>query len=564
VTALSRRALLGGAAAAVGAGAARGFVPSDPRDADLIVRNARVYTMEPATPQAQAFAVRDGRIVAVGSNETVGGLAGKGTELLDARGMTAVPGFIDCHLHPEGESLLYDVLVGNPYEVEFVTIDSIVAKLRERAAKTPPGEWVQGMFYDDTKVKDGRPLTRADLDRVSSVHPVAVIHRGGHTVFANSKAFELSGVTKETPQPFGGTFDHDANGELNGRVTDNAQDLLWKGGTFPKYSEAEQFARARAGAAHISKQFARFGLTTVHHEGGNFSALMQVREDGDLRHRVSYEPDQPMIDAMIANGWRTGFGDEWIRLGATAEHIVDGSFSERTMSIRAGYPNRPDYHGNVTTKQADLDAWVERVWRAGIQPNCHVNGDVAIDMYLTSVERAQKLFPRRDVRPKLTHATLAYPDLIARMKALDAVPACFTSYAYYNPDKFKFYGEALMEHMMSYRSYLDAGIKVAGGCDFPPGPFSPLMGIQGMVTRTGWNGETWGANQRISVDEALRVYTMNGAYNAHEEQAKGSIAPGKLADFVLLSDDPHRVAPDKIKDIQIVRTVVGGKTSFTA
>jgi hypothetical protein len=564
VTALSRRALLGGAAAAVGAGAARGFVPSDPRDADLIVRNARVYTMEPGTPQAQAFAVRDGRIVAVGSNETVGGLAGKGTELIDARGMTVVPGFIDCHLHPEGESLLYDVLVGNPYEVEFVTIDSIVAKLRERAAKTPPGEWVQGMFYDDTKVKDGRPLTRADLDRVSSVHPVAVIHRGGHTVFANSKAFELAGVTKDTPQPFGGTFDHDANGELNGRVTDNAQDLLWKGGTFPKYSEAEQFARARAGAAHISKQFARFGLTTVHHEGGNFSALMQVRQDGDLRHRVSYEPDQPMIDAMIANGWRTGFGDEWIRLGATAEHIVDGSFSERTMSIRAGYPNRPDYHGNVTTKQADLDAWVERVWRAGIQPNCHVNGDVAIDMYLTSVERAQKLFPRRDVRPKLTHATLAYPDLIARMKALDAVPACFTSYAYYNPDKFKFYGEALMEHMMPYRSYLDAGIKVAGGCDFPPGPFSPLMGIQGMVTRTGWNGETWGANQRISVDEALRVYTMNGAYNAHEEQAKGSIAPGKLADFVLLSDDPHRVAPDKIKDIQIVRTVVGGKTSFAA
>ena len=564
MTALSRRTLLGGAAAAVGAGAARGFALTDPRDADLIVRNARVYTMEPGAPQAQAFAVRDGRIIAVGSNDPVGRLAGKGTELLDARGMTVVPGFIDCHLHPEGESLLYDVLVGNPYEVEFVTIDSIVAKLRERAAKTPPGEWVQGMFYDDTKVKDGRPLTRADLDRASSVHPVAVIHRGGHTVFANSKAFALAGITKDTPQPFGGTFDHDANGELNGRVTDNAQDLLWKAGTFPKYSEAEQFARAKAGAAHISKQFARFGLTTVHHEGGNFSALMQVRQDGDLRHRVSYEPDQPMIDAMIANGWRTGFGDEWIRLGATAEHIVDGSFSERTMSIRAGYPNRPDYHGNVTIKQADLDAWVERVWRAGIQPNCHVNGDVAIDMYLTSVERAQKLFPRRDVRPKLTHATLAYPDLIARMKALDAVPACFTSYAYYNPDKFKFYGEALMEHMMPYRSYLDAGIKVAGGCDFPPGPFSPLMGIQGMVTRTGWNGETWGANQRISVDEALRVYTMNGAYNAHEEDVKGSIARGKLADFVLLSDDPHQVSPDKIKDIQIVRTVVGGRTTYSA
>jgi predicted amidohydrolase YtcJ len=536
----------------------------DPRSADLIVRNARVYTMEPRVPTAQAFAVREGRIIEVGSNDAIAGLAGKGTETIDARGMAVVPGFIDCHLHPEGESLLYDVLVGNPYEVEFVTINSIVEKLRERAAKTPPGEWVQGFFYDDTKVKDGRPLTRADLDRVSTVHPVAVIHRGGHTVFVNSKAFELAGITRDTPNPFGGTFDRNAKGELNGRVTDNAQDLLWKAGTFPKYSEAEQFARAKAGIAYISKQFARFGLTTVHHEGGNFSALMQVRQDGELMHRVSYEPDQPMIDAMVANGWRTGFGDEWIRLGATMEHIVDGSFSERTMSIRAGYPGRSDYQGNVTTTQAELDGWVEQVWRAGIQPNCHVNGDVAIEMYLTSLERAQRLFPRRDVRPKFTHSTLAYPNLIARMKALDAVPACFTSYAYYNPDKFRFYGEALMEHMMPYRSYLDAGIRVAGGCDFPPGPFSPLMAIQGMVTRMGWNGQTWGANQRISVDEALSVYTINGAYNSHEEQLKGSIGAGKLADFVVLSDDPHTVSQDRIKDIQIVRTVTEGRTTYSA
>jgi hypothetical protein len=562
--AFSRRSVLGGAAAAIGAWPARSLAISDPRGADMIVRNARVYTMEPSAPSAQAFAVRGGRIIAVGSNDAIGGLAGTGTEVVDARGMTVVPGFIDCHLHPEGESLLYDVLVGNPYQVEFVTIDSIVDKLKDRAAKTPPGEWVQGYFYDDTKVKEGRPLTRADLDRVSSVHPVAVIHRGGHTVFVNSKALELAGVTKDTPQPFGGTFDHDANGELNGRVTDNAQDVLWKAGKFPQYSASEQFQRAKAGIAYISKQFARFGLTTVHHEGGNFSALMQVREDGELMHRVSYEPEQPMIDAMIANGWRTGFGDEWLRLGATSEHTVDGSFSERTMSIRAGYPNRRDYHGNVTTKQADLDAWVERVWRAGIQPNCHVNGDTAIDMYLTSLERAQRLFPRRDVRPKFTHSTLAYPDLIARMKALDAVPALFTSYAYYNPDKFKFYGEALMEHMMPYRSYLDAGMKAAGGCDFPPGPFAPLMGIQGMVTRTGWNGETWGANQRISVDDALRVYTWNGAYNSHEENLKGSIAVGKLADFVMLSDDPHTVAQDKIKDIEVVRTVTGGRTTYSA
>jgi hypothetical protein len=218
----------------------------------------------------------------------------------------------------------------------------------------------------------------------------------------------------------------------------------------------------------------------------------------------------------------------------------------------------------VTTTQTDLDSWVERVWRAGIQPNCHTNGDVAIDMYLTALERAAQRFPRRDVRPKFTHATLADDSLIARMKALDAVPALFTSYAYYNPDKFKFYGEPLMRHMMPYRSYLDADVRVAGGSDFPPGPFSPMLGIQGMVTRTGWNGETWGANQRISVADALKVYTWNGAYNSHEESVKGSIAPGKLADFVVLSDDPHSISQDRLKDITIVRTVVGGRTSYEA
>lgn len=556
--------MLGGTAAAL-AFPARATAASDPRSADLIVHSARVYTVEPAAPTAEAFAVRDGRIIAVGSTDLVAGLRGARTEVIDARGMTVVPGFIDCHLHADGETLLYDVLVGNPYDVEFVTIDSIVAKLRQRATRVPPGEWVEGYFYDDTKVRDGRLITRADLDRVSADHPVAVYHRGGHTSFYNSKAFELAGVTKATAQPFGGSFDRDSAGELSGRVTDNAQEILWKVGKRPAYSDSEKFARAKAGLAHISKQFARYGLTTVHHEGGNFSALMDVRADGNLLHRVSYEADQPMIEAMIANGWRTGFGDDWIRLGATSEHTVDGSFSERTMSIRGGYPNRvPPYYGNVTATQADLDAWVERVWRAGIQPNCHANGDTAIAMYLTSLERAQRLFPRPDVRPKITHATLVDDSLVRRMKALDALPTPFTSYAYYNPDKFKFYGEALMRRIMAYRSYLDAGVRVAGGCDFPPGPFAPLLGIQGMVTRTGWNGEIWGVNQRISVAEALKVYSWNSAYNSHEEAAKGSIAPGKLADFVILAGDPHTVDPGKIKDIQIVRTVTGGKTVYSA
>ena len=268
---------------------------------------------------------------------------------------------------------------------------------------------------------------------------------------------------------------------------------------------------------------------------------------------------------MIKNGIATGFGDEWIRLGATSEHTCDGSFSERTMALSVPYPGvEPPYQGNVTTTQDDLNAWVERVHRAGIQVNCHANGDVAIDMVLTAFERAQRLFPRPDPRPKITHCTLINDDLLRRIKAAGAVPAPFTSYAYYNSDKFHFYGEDLMQRSMAYRSFADAGITAAAGSDFSPGPFAPLMGIQGMVTRKGWNGETWGANQRISVDEALRVNTINGAYASHEEAIKGSITPGKLADFVVLADDPHTVDQDKIKDIAIVRTVTGGNTVYQA
>jgi predicted amidohydrolase YtcJ len=185
-------------------------------------------------------------------------------------------------------------------------------------------------------------------------------------------------------------------------------------------------------------------------------------------------------------------------------------------------------------------------------------------MTLTAFERAQKLVPRADARPKITHCTLINDDLLRRIKAAGVVPAAFTTYAFYNSDKFHFYGEELMKRMMPYRSFLDAGVPAAAGSDFSPGPFDPRMAIQGMVTRTGWDGQTWGANQRITVEEALRVNTINGAYNSHEEAIKGSITPGKLADFVVLSDDLFTVDKQKIKDLQIVRTVVGGATVYQA
>jgi hypothetical protein len=396
-------------------------------------------------------------------------------------------------------------------------------------------------------------------------HPVVVRHRGGHTSYYNTKALQMAGITRNTPNPPGGTYDRNSAGELSGRITDLARNAVERVGSRRTLTPDEREQRDRDGLAFISKQFVRYGLTSVHHEGGNLRALQAVRARGELLHRVSYEASGNVLESMITSGIETFLGDEWIRFGATSEHTVDGSFSERTMALSIPYPGMDSsYKGNITTTQDDLNAWIERVHRAGIQVNCHANGDIAIDMMLTAVERAQRLLPRPDARPKITHCTLINDGLIRRMQALGAIPAVFTSYAYYNTDKFHFYGEDLMKRSMAFRSFLDAGIRAAAGSDFSPGPFAPLMGIQGMVTRTGWNGETWGANQRVSVDEALQISTINGAYASREETIKGSITPGKLADFVVLADDPHTVNTEKIKDIQIVRTVVGGSTAYQA
>jgi hypothetical protein len=508
--------------------------------------------------------VRSGRFVALGASADIKALARKSTHVIDAEQMIVVPGFIDSHNHASGNTLLYEVLVGNPYDVEFVSIESIIDKLRAKAMKTPGDTWVEGYFFDDTKLTDKRALTRQDLDQVSRDLPVMVEHRGGHTGFYNSKALQMAGIERDTPNPAGGTFDRDANGELTGRVTDRARDVFDQVGKHKTYTGEEALSRDRDGLAFISKQFVRFGLTSVCHEAGNLQALQQVHAHGDLKHRVSYEAQGPELEAMLSGGMATGFGDEWIRLGATCEHIADGSFSERTMAISVPYPGGSGYKGNVTETQEVLNAWCERVHRAGMQMNCHANGDVAIDHVLTAYERALRLRPAADARPKITHCTLITADLVRRIKAIGVVPALFTSYAYYNPDKFHFYGEELMKRCMAYRTLLDAGVPAAAGSDFDPGPFSPLMGIQGMVTRTGWNGEVWGANQRITVDEALRVNTLNGAYATREESIKGSITGGKLADFVMLAEDPHTVDAAKIKDIKIVRTVVGGQTQYAA
>lgn len=522
---------------------------------DLIVHNARVYTSDPAQPRAEAFAVTRGQFVAVGSSSDVRNLAGPNTEVVDAGGRTVTPGFIDAHCHPSGVNELYGV------NTNLRRVTEIQEAIRQKAQQTPPGYWVEGFMFDDTKLDDG-PLHRRHLDEATRDHPVVVRHRGGHTSFYNSKAFELAGVTRETPDPDRGRFFRDETGEHNGRVGSQARDVFASVGLQERFTPEEQRDRARAGMRHISALLTASGLTTVHDAGAGrerIQAYEDAYRDGDLRHRVYFlVRGSETFAGFKAAGITTGFGDEWVRVGGV-KYAADGSASERTMRMSTPYVGTDD-HGILTMTQDEIHDVVDDAHAHGFQVAIHANGDVTIDMVLRAYARALERWPHPDRRHRIEHCSLVNPDLLARIKSLGVVPAPFWTYIYYHGEKWVEYGDEKMEWMFAHRSFLDAGIPVAGASDYMPGPFDPMMAIQSMVTRTDYRGRVWGASQRVSVDEAIAVGTRHGAWASREEHLKGTITAGKLADFVMLDRDPHDVDPMTIKDIPIVRTVVGGRT----
>jgi predicted amidohydrolase YtcJ len=552
---MSRKDFLGiGAAAA--AGLSTGCAPGGGSDSgvapDLVVTNARVLTQDDAQPAAQAFALKDGRFVAVGSAADVEHLAAPGrTAVFDADGMTVVPGFIDAHSHPSGAGLnaLKNV------DTNLGSIARIQAALRERATSTPPGEWIIGFMYDDTKQEEGRPLNRLDLDAVSTDHPIVVGHRGGHTGVYNSRAFELAGVTASTPDPFGGHF-YRENGELTGKVAERARAVFSR--LIPSESTREDRA---AGVALICSQMNAHGLTSVHQTGtgsADFRAYQDAYAAGDLTLRMYAMARGGTFPALNQAGIRTGFGDSLLKVGSV-KYSADGSASERTMAMSTPYAGRPDDFGILTMTQEEIHEVVEEAHRSGWQIAIHANGDVTIDMVLNAYERVQREWPREDVRHRIEHCSLVNPGLLQRIADGGFIPAPFYTYAHYHGEKWIEYGEEKMEWMFAHRSFLDYGIPVAPASDHSPGPYEPLMAIQSMVTRKDFAGRIWGPSQRITVNQALKICTVNGAYASFEEDQKGSITAGKLGDFVVLAEDPHDVDPDRIKEIQVVRTVVGGR-----
>ena len=563
MTKFSRRKFIGSSSALAAAGLglateaslAQSAPTSSDASPDYVILNGRIFTSDSSQPSAEAFAVKNDRFIAVGSTDYINRLASRGTEIIDAEGMFIVPGFIDAHSHPSGAGVNELVQV-NADRRSVVEIKEAIA---ERARNTPRGQWVRAFKYDDTKLDEGRPINRFDLDEAAPENPVEVRHRGGHTGVYNSMALGLAGVNAETPDPPDGRFYRDENGVLTGLVAEKARDVFRD--LIPSDSSRQERAN---GIKLISELMTASGLTSVHQTGGNrqdMIAYQDARAEGGLRFRMYLFPRGQLFFDLVNSGVRTGFGDAVFRIGAV-KFGADGSASERTMAMSTPFEGRPNDYGILTMDQQEIHEAVENAHRNDFQIGIHANGDVAIDMVLNAYERVQALWPRPDPRHRLEHCSLVNPGLLRRIKATGSIPTPFYTYVHYHGNKWVYYGEEKMKWMFAHKSFLDYGIPVAPASDYTPGPYEPLMGIQSMVTRKDWMGRVWGANQRVTVDEALRICTINGAYASFEENIKGSITPGKLADFVILAEAPHDVDPDQIKNIEIVRTVVGGQTMF--
>ncbi|HEY1493576.1 MAG TPA: amidohydrolase family protein [Candidatus Solibacter sp.] len=531
--------------------------------ADTIYINAGVLTVDPSKPNAEAFAVDHGRFTAVGSNAEIRRLATPATKVVDLKGKTVTPGFNDAHLHPVG---VYDE--SSPYYTPWLgpekvhNIGELIAALKAKADRTPAGEAVSGSRYQDTKL--GRHPNRHDLDKASTRHPIMISHSSGHIVVVNSYILEKSGITKETKDPPGGSFDRDPDGTPNGVIRESARRLLTRG-TERSGEPRIPFADEVRGYLRCFRQYAERGITSAGIAGGSpqsFRMYAAVRDAGGVV-RMAFMFSEASQAAVQALGLKSGFGDERLRI-TSIKAFHGNSLSGRTCWLSEPYSDQPGYYGIPPARsQEDLDKAFQAMHDAGFQIATHSNGDREIDMVLTAIERAQAKNPRPDARHRIEHASVMTQPLLDRAKKAGVI-LVFHSYMWEHGDKLASYGEKRLAMIHPYRTAIEMGIHVAGHSDSTVSAADPLLRIQDMVTRKGENGVGYGVNQRVTVEEAIKVWTLDGAYATFEEKIKGSISPGKLADFVVLRKDPRSAAAGTIKDIVIDSTYIGGERVWQA
>jgi hypothetical protein len=547
---LSRRAFVGASLAAGGAAFAR----SDTR-VDAVLHNGRILTCGTGAREVEALAVAGPRILASGTSAEMLALAGAGTRKVDLGGRRVTPGFNDAHSHPCLVGLDYVTKVA----LDLDSIEAIAAAIRARAARTPAGGWVVGFLYDDTKTP--RPLNRADLDLAAPDHPVVVEHRGGHTAFCNSRALAAVHVDEQSADPAHGAYFRDADGRLNGRLAEEpAEAMVALGAGTPSREDY------RKGAAYVSKYLVARGVTSACEADGTPETLqgfLDARDAGELLGRFYHHCDETGIERMMAAGLHTGFGDEWVRIGAL-KLFADGSISERTALLSEPYVGLGDYRGISRASRETLYEQARRAYLAGWQVGTHANGDVAIDTVLSVYEQLQREAPRRDARLRIEHCTLVTPELVRRIKAAGVIPALFAGYVYFHGEKMHFYGDERLRHMFALRDFLDAGVRATTGSDYPASPPDPMIWLRAEVTRADATGHAWGANQRVTVEEAIRASSVNGAYASFEEGLKGRLEPGQLADLVVWDHDLLAVDPTTLTGVRPERTMLGGRWVYEA
>lgn len=530
-------------------------------DKQTLFINGEVITVNEENEVKEAAAICGNKIIAVGSNDEILALKTADSEIVDLAGRTLMPGLIDAHLHVTTIGL--NTLSVSCKEEHIVSIEDLLTDLRKAAEKEAKGSWIRAWGYNDQKMTEKRYPTKEELDSVSTDHPIVVTRACGHIKMVNTLALELAGITKDTPDPEGGIIVKDENGELTGVLIETAGAPIAKKSALTE----EEFDRALAIASDL---LIEKGITTIHDASisspANLRALQRASLTRNLKPRLytmigSAVNGEALVEKMLQSGIYTGLGNEYFKIGPV-KLFLDGSSSGPTIWTKEPYTSDPNDYGVRYYEQDLVDGLFVEAHKQGWQITVHAQGDAAIDMMLSTIEKANEECPRPNARHRIEHAGVATPDLIERMKAQGVVPTPNPAFLYeYGDGYLKNYGERT-NHMFPLKDYLKAGIPAAITSDSPVTDFAPMRGIHSALVRKSQTGQEVGPNQKINLTEALRMYTINSAYASFDEDIKGSLEVGKLADLVILDRSILNAKTDEILDIQVECTIIDGEVVY--
>ncbi|MEK7403438.1 MAG: amidohydrolase [Gemmatimonadota bacterium] len=528
--------------------------------ADLIVTNARIYTVDNNRPMAEALAVRGGRVLFVGSARGALATRGPQTRVVDAAGAAIIPGIADAHVHLLGLGMALRTVNLDGTK----TYEEVIARIAAKARELPAGAWITGRGWDQNDWPDTRLPTHDALSRAVPNHPVFVGRVDGHASLVNAAAMRIAGVVASTPDPTGGRIEHDANGQPTGVLVDNATGLV--GSKIPAPTR-DDIRDAITGAI---KEANRHGLTSVH-DAGVGSPVIDIYEDiarsgaYSLRNYVMISGDDSTLARYFRRGAQSSLYDSrlWIR---SIKLVADGALGSRGAALLDPYTDSPGNTGLVTTSQARVQDIAERALRAGFQLNVHAIGDRGNRIVLDAYEAAFARVPASDHRFRVEHAQILHHDDIPRFAQMDVIPSMQathqTSDMYWAPNRV---GYARTLGAYAWRALLNTGVVIPNGTDFPVEAVNPFFTFHSSVTRQdsgNWPAGGWFPAERMTREEALKSMTLWPAYAAFQERDMGSLTPGKLADFVILDRDIMTVAPEALAGTQVVATYLGGRAVY--